>query len=85
MKMKVRILNVLISGNESNFFILKVCMNFNKRKNVFRVCVSRVFLKVYRQMNLFRVENVKLIQRKKKFLKMFRKIEKESIYKFIKK
>lgn len=47
-KMKVRILNVLISGNESNFFILKVCMNFNKRKNVFRVCVSRVFLKVYR-------------------------------------
>lgn len=48
MKMKVRILNVLISGNESNFFILKVCMNFNKRKNVFRVCVSRVFLKVYR-------------------------------------
>lgn len=85
MKMKARILNASTSGNESNSSILKVRMNFNKRKNASRVRVSRALSKAHRQMNTLRVENVKLTKRKKKLSKMFRKIEKESTHKFTKK
>lgn len=59
-KMKARILNASTSGNESNSSILKVRMNFNKRKNASRVRVSRALSKAHRQMNPLRVENVKL-------------------------
>lgn len=60
MKMKARLLNASTSGNESNSSILKVRMNFNKRKNASRVRVSRALSKAHRQMNPLRVENVKL-------------------------
>lgn len=55
MKMKARILNASTSGNESNSSILKVRMNFNKRKNASRVRVSRALSKAHRQMNPLRV------------------------------
>lgn len=67
MKMKARILNASTSGNESNSPILKVRMNFNKRKNASRVRVSRALSKAHRQMNPLRVENVKLTKRTKPF------------------
>lgn len=75
--MKARILNASTSGNESNSSILKVRMNFNKRKNASRVRVSRALSKAHRQMNPLRVENVKLTYRKKNFQKCLERLRKK--------
>lgn len=48
------ILNASTSGNESNSSILKVRMNFIRRKNASRVRVSRALSKAHRQMNTLR-------------------------------